>query len=129
MSTSLPALTIRQRLGRKVWGPPQPFGPDGWHYEHKHERGAVIITCSDHEGYDVKIVHASMAFVDRQPTYEEMAHLHQAVWPNGWAYMVFAAPTEHVNIHENALHIWGARTGKPLLPSLSGFLPGVGRSI
>lgn len=118
MTTHFAPLKIRQRLGQ-AWGPPSEFGTDGWQYRHTFERGAVIITCSDHDGFEGEIVHASMAFVDRDPTYLEMAHLQRSVWPGGYAYMVFAPEEFHVNIHEHALHLWGRLDGKPLLPELS----------
>ena len=41
--------------------------------------------------------------------------MHRAVFP-GYAYQVFAPPESHVNIHGNALHLWGRADGKPILP-------------
>ena len=90
--------------------------------------GSVIVTCAEIEGRDW--FHASIAWVDRDPIYAEMARLKRAVWgDSGWAVMVFAAGAEHVNIHEHALHLWGRADGRPFLPSFSVVLAGVGRSI
>jgi len=38
------------------------------------------------------------------------------VWPAGYAYQVFAPPSQHVNIHPYALHLWGKVDGSPTLP-------------
>lgn len=80
-------------------------------------QSSVIVTCADHEGDDW--VHASVAHADTMPTYTDLKALHAAVFGNGWAYQVFAAPSDHVNIHEYALHLWGRLDGKPVLPDFT----------
>lgn len=139
MSTSVSALGIRSRLGRDDWGPPQEFGTDGWWFPNRREHGHIIVTCSDHPDFfdivgagimrPIEIVHASMAFADRLPTYDELTLMHAAVWPHGYAYMILVPPEFHVNIHENALHLWGRLDGKPLVAELSALLPSGARSI
>ena len=113
----LDGLDIRKRLGRDEWGIPAPFGPDGWAYVAKLPHwGQVIITCWDHtDGLDY--VHASISRPDTIPTYEDLKLLHAAVWPTGYAYQLFVPPSEHVNIHEHALHLWGRLDGASLLPA------------
>jgi hypothetical protein len=39
------------------------------------------------------------------------------VFGHGWSYQVFAPPSQHVNIHEHALHLWGRVDGTNVLPS------------
>ena len=117
MSTSFDALGIRARLGRAAWSVPQPFGPDGWILTCLSEPGSVIVSAGPCGTDDQDWWHASIAFTDRDPTYLELALLHHAIWPNGWAYQVFAAPADHVNIHEHALHLRGRPDGSPLLPN------------
>lgn len=115
----IPALEIRQRLGRKTWGVPEPFGPGGWRYKNKFGNGVVIVTISEAPGEPdgaPEWVHASMSRADDVPSYEDLVHLHKAVWPNGYAYQVFAPPSSHVNIHPNVLHLWGRADGKICLP-------------
>lgn len=134
MTTSFAPLAIRQRLGRESWAAPIPYGPDGWHYEHKTERGRIFLTCSDLPGFAKDVIHASISFNDRMPSYEDMVHLHECVWPDGYAYELFVPPSFHVNIAEHARHLWGYRDGSPMIPELSLDisdlrlnLPGVGK--
>jgi hypothetical protein len=118
VASSLDPLGIRARLGRDAWGPPTEHGPDGWHYRAAkgQEPGSVIVTCSDLHDDTRQWVHASISRRDRMPTYDEVQLLHRAVWPNGYAYQVFAPPAEHINIHAHALHLWGLPDGVRLLP-------------
>ena len=115
---STDALKIRQRLGRHHWSPPAPYDPDGWRFTHHTGTGSIIISTADHDGHDW--THASIAWNDYTPTYEDLAKLHHAVYGDGWAYQVFAPPSEHVNIHEHALHLWGRLDGRPALPDFTG---------
>jgi len=114
MTTTIDALKIRRALGRYTWGVPRPFGPDGWMIDHNLIKGRIIVTMSPFDD-DVEYLHASMAFENRLPEYDELALMHRAVFP-GYAYQVFAPPESHVNIHGNALHLWGRADGKPILP-------------
>lgn len=93
MTTNINALHIRRKLGHTSWKPPKPHGNE-W-------------------------VHASFAHSCSMPTYDDLKFLHRVVFGDGWAYQVFAAPTDHVNIHEHALHLWGRLDGKPVLPDFT----------
>jgi hypothetical protein len=114
---TLNGISIRRGLGRNTWGPPIPFGPDGWLFRHKHESGQIIVTCSVIDG--TEWVHASIAFAERMPTYAEIKNMHWAAFFDGYAYEVFAPEADHVNIHDYARHLWGRRDGKPMLPDFT----------
>lgn len=116
-ATSFNALKIRRLLGRGNWSTPEPFGPDGWRYVNLDGTSSVLVTCAEHGGDEW--VHASIARPDRMPTYADLKALHAAVFGNGWAYQVFAPPSDHVNIHEHALHLFGRLDGKPALPDFT----------
>ena len=129
MATSLSPLTIRRRLGRATWQSPEEFGPDGWVFLNHGLRLSMIVSVADHED-GLEWIHASMAGVAWMPGYEEMVLMHHAVWGSeGYAYQVFAPAIEHVNIHPNALHLWGRLDGKPALPVFAGPIPGFEKSI
>lgn len=114
---SVNGMRLRAVFGRADWHPPRPFGPDGWAMLRRDRTSSVIVSC-DLQGGD-EWVHASIAHDDRMPTYEDLTQLHRAVFGDGWAYQVFAPPTEHVNIHEYALHLFGRLDGKPALPDFT----------
>jgi hypothetical protein len=119
VTTNIDILTVRRVLGRDVWSPPRPFGPDGWNLVRGDPEGSVIVTCADGED-GVEWVHASIAYADQMPSYEDLVLLHRAVWKGkGWAYQVFTPDSDHVNIHEHALHIWGRLDGSPVLPDFT----------
>ncbi len=110
-------LKIRQGLGRDEWAVPVPFGPDGWMLQRKDRAGSVIVSEFDwDDGH--RYIHASIAG-RTMPTYEDLTRLHEAVFRGGYAYQVFAPPSEHVNIHEHALHLWGRADGSPVLPEFA----------
>ena len=115
--TSFNALDIRRQLGRSNWSTPEPFGPDGWRFLNLDGKTSILITCAEHSGDDW--IHASIAHADRMPTYAELKMLHAAVFGDRWAYQVFSPPTDHVNIHNFALHLWGRHDGKPALPDFT----------
>jgi hypothetical protein len=115
--TSFNVLAIRRRLGREDWAAPLSFDPDGWAFQNFDGKGSIVLTCADHSGDDW--VHASIAHLDRMPSYADLKLLHYAVFEGGWAYQVFAPPSEHVNIHEYALHLFGRLDGKPVLPDFT----------
>lgn len=129
--SKIPALTIRQRLGRDTWRAPVPFGPDGYKFLHQETYqdtplGSIIITCSEVPGHHLtgdltEWIHASWAWIHRQPRYDELMQLKAAVWPSGYAYQVHPPESDHVNIHEFALHLWGRADGKPALPDFAPF--------
>ena len=93
----------------------QPFGEDGAFAVCTREATSIIVTRADHGEGD--IVHASVAHPKVDPTYAELAWLHDIVFGDGWAYQCFAPSTLHVNIHEHALHLWGRDDGEPMLPN------------
>lgn len=119
MST-IDILRIRKRLGRDYWGMPIEFGLAGWRLDSMVGFGRIIITNSQLPQIpgagDDEWVHASISWRDHMPTYDELDKLHKAVWPNGYAYQVFAPPSQHVNLHSFALHLWGRPDGSPILP-------------
>lgn len=115
--TSFDILGIRRRLGRSDWAAPKPFGPDGWTFTHHSGASSIILTCAPHGGDEW--VHASIAHRAVMPTYADLKLLHLAVFEDGWSYQVFAPPSDHVNIHEHALHLWGRVDGKPALPDFT----------
>lgn len=117
MLTNFEPLLIRRLLGRGDWSTPIAYGPDGWAFTALDGSGSVIISCSPLDGQDW--VHASIARYDRMPDYADLKMLHGAVYRGGWAYQVFAPPSDYVNIHKNALHLWGRLDGKPELPDFS----------
>lgn len=118
MSHKVNALEIRRRLGRGFWSPPEPFGPDGFMFVRHDETASVIVTCADYDdGQDW--LHASIARPARMPSYADLKVLHAAVFGDGWSYQVFAPPSDHVNIHNYALHLFGRLDGKPALPDFT----------
>lgn len=115
MPTHIDILKARLILGRDRWQRPTEHGPDGWRMLSITGRASVVISCAEFDG--VEWIHASMTGPDRVPTYDEMRLLHRAVWGDGgYAYEIHAPKTQHVNIHEHALHLWGRRDGRPVLP-------------
>lgn len=115
--TSLNPLLIRRKLGRGNWSTPIRYGPDGWAFTALDGSGSVVVSVADADGHDW--VHASIARTDRMPSYGELKALHDAVFGDGWAYQVFAPPSDHVNIHEHALHLYGRLDGAPALPDFT----------
>jgi hypothetical protein len=121
MTTSISGLTIRKLLGRKEWSPPRPFGPDGWIFERPGPDPArIIVTVSPDEHDPIEWIHASIA-KPTMPTYEDLQLVHFAVFQGRFAYQVFAPESQHVNIHETALHLWGRLDGAPCLPEFGRF--------
>lgn len=123
MTATVNALTVRRVLGRKEWGPPHQFGPDGWLFQSQTPeagRCSVIVSADRHDDGLVWI-HASISRELLMPSYDDLQLLHRAVFGDGYAYQVFAPPTSHVNIHEHALHLWGRADGRPELPEFGRF--------
>ena len=121
MSTA-DGLRLRRVMGRKTWGVPEPFGPDGWRMLSLDVpvTGSVIVTTSDVPGDPYEWTHASIAWTTQMPSYEWLCRLKEAVWGgDGYAYQVFVLASEHVNIHEFALHLWGRADGAPVLPEFT----------
>lgn len=116
--TNIDALGIRRRLGHTSWKTPRPHGPDGWAFINRNDVTSIIASCAPHDDGN-EWVHASIAHSNRMPTYDDLKLLHRAVFGDGWAYQVFAPPSDHVNIHEFALHLWGRLDGQPVLPDFT----------
>lgn len=118
MATTVDPLHMRRVLGKNEWGVPQPFGEDGWGIVRLDGTFSVFVTEAEWDG--VSYIHASIAGMrDNMPTYDHLVALHRAVFRGGYAYQVFAPPDKHVNIHANALHLWGRADGKPALPEFA----------
>lgn len=116
-------LEIRRRLGRDKWSAPEEFFMEGqWCFTSKKIRGSSIIVSI--AAFDtlgdglVEWVHASISHNNQLPSYEDLKMLHAAVYVDGWAYQVFAPPARHINIHANALHLFGRLDGKHQLPDI-----------
>jgi hypothetical protein len=122
VATGIDILRVRRALDKGLWKPPEQFGPDGWHMVRRDGSGSIIITASAHDG--AEWTHASIAWVDHMPSYEDVKALYEAVFSDGYAYMVFPPPEEHVNIHNFALHLWGRQDGKPALPKFAEIIDG-----
>jgi hypothetical protein len=117
-ASNLNALRIRRSLGHREWDAPAPYGPDGWTFAHRAMPGSIIVSCAPAEDGQ-EWVHASIAWQYRMPTYDDLKLLHRAVFGDGWAYQVFAPGSEHVNIHQYALHLFGRLDGRPALPDFT----------
>jgi hypothetical protein len=126
MSTSFDPLGIRNRLGRDLFRPPIEHGDDGWAFISPPAlpsgHASVIVSCGpapsafgvDHAGGNWW--HASISRRDRMPDYADLVLLHHAVWPNGYAFQVFAPPAKHINLSAHVLHLWGRPDGRNVLP-------------
>lgn len=115
MATTVDGLKLRAGFGRKDWLPPEPFGPDGWLMDRRDGKMRVIATAWEEDG--VEWVHASISGVS-MPTYYALVLLHNAVWgDDGYSYQHFVPKSTHVNIAENALHLFGRADGKPCMPN------------
>lgn len=116
--------TLRERLCEFHLGLLEPFGPAGLRVVLRAPGGtdpvgSVIVSQADHDG--VEWIHASIAFAREMPTYDNLVALKAAVFgPDRWAYQVFAVDSEHVSIHDFALHLWGRADGERALPDFTG---------
>lgn len=116
---------IHRRLGTHEWAKPIQFGEDGWLFRKKNGDGQAIVTAS-HAPDDEQLTgpqwfHASVSRTSGMPPYGDLVRLHKAVWPEGYAYQVFAPPAAHINIHPRALHLWGRADGGIVLPDFGMF--------
>jgi hypothetical protein len=119
VTASINGVELWRKLGTHRWAVPKAWGPDGWMLQAKNGDGIVIVTVAPPpipDDQEADWIHASISR-KTMPTYGDLAKLHQAVWPDGWAYQMFAPPSEHVNIHERALHLWGRLDGSPVMPN------------
>lgn len=128
-----PDMAVSVKRCRRVWrdygynpdvGVWMPHGPAGFKFvlnrfgdSHPSQapHGSVIVSQAEHDG--VEWIHASLAWRDYTPTYDQLKILHESVFGRKrTAYQVFAAASDHVNIHEFALHLWGRADGASVLP-------------
>jgi hypothetical protein len=91
------------------------FAPDGATAIHPDRHTSIIVTRSDQDG--AEWTHASIAGAVVMPTYDDLVWLHRIVFGDGHAYQCFVPPSEHVNIHARALHLWGRADGARALPN------------
>jgi len=89
------------------------FGPDGVHAQ-STEHSIIVSRAEQDDG--IEWTHASMITRAGKPTYDELCWLHRIVFGDGFAYQCFVPPSSHVNIHEDALHLWGRADGLPAMP-------------
>lgn len=128
--SDLDPAAIRLRLNRSgehKWEQPRRFGPLGFIFETEYgqDRARIIVSDGpepDDESDDPSLYwrHASIAR-DHMPSYADLVMMHKAIWPEGFAYQVFADASEHVNIHSFALHLWGYPDGRAILPNFGKF--------
>lgn len=125
MEPDLDLLDIRKKLGPVNFGVPREFVMKHlWVFPGKNDfkGSSVLVSCAPQmtPGFgEMDWIHASISHEDRMPSYEDMAMLYKAVFKGGWAFQVFAPVAHHVNIHGNALHLWGRTDGKNQLPTFS----------
>lgn len=75
-------------------------------YVRKGDKLKVLFSADRHEDERVWI-HVSMSFKNRVPSYQDMCDVKRLfIGPGRKAIQVFAAESDHVNIHPNCLHIW-----------------------
>lgn len=71
------------------------------------DRAPMFIIASAGEGWD----HVSISRKNRAPNQAELSHVHRLFFqPGEVAVQYFVPQREHVNIHENCLHLWRAQT-------------------
>lgn len=95
----------------------------------KQKRGSIIVSQAAYDG--VEWLHASIAWGDRMPGYEDLQLLHRSFFGRRrYSYQVFAPESEHVSGlndpdglpgHEYALHLWGRVDGKPSMPEFGSY--------
>ena len=110
---------LRAVMGRNHWFPARPFGETGYSMVGIDRRRTLIVTGGPNPDDGVLWLHASITGPDRLPTYDEFTRLHWAVWGHGYAYQVFAPKSDHVNLHQYALHLWGRADGQNVLPTFA----------
>jgi hypothetical protein len=120
-----PDLAVSVRRCQKVWRSYGyrlqgwlSHGPSGFEFVlgQAKPQGSVIVSQAEFDG--VEWIHASLAWNNYTPNYQQLKILHESVFgPTRTAYQAFAATADHVNIHEHALHLWGRADGAPVLPN------------
>ncbi len=97
-----------------------PAAPRGWYQLERFADGAsyrchgsqctAFVTC-DREDDGKRWVHLSIAHAKRLPSCQELKQTKVAFLGNGFAVQLFAPPSQHVNIHPYALHLWRCLDG------------------
>ena len=88
------------------------FGPQGA-FADKGVRRIIITDAEMPDGVEWR--HASISRKDKMPTYDDLVLLYEVAYPGGYAYQCFVPPSEHINIHPRALHLWGRADGSRAL--------------
>ena len=119
MSEIINALAVRKRLGREIWATPYRYGADTWVFDNFDGRTRILVSDDPVAEPGVMWVHASISDRHAMPTYHQLKMMHDAVFDGGWAYQVFTPPSDHINIHNYCLHLFGRIDGKPALPDFT----------
>jgi hypothetical protein len=119
-AADLDALAIRRALGRTAYGPPEPMGADTWRYTRTDLTGRVMVSVCPYGPDGAEWIHASMSWMDRMPSYDDLKLVHRAVFGGRHAYQVFVPDAEHFNHHAFCLHLWGRVDGARVLPDFTG---------
>lgn len=117
---NIDAEAIWRALGRG-WGYPQPLGEDCWVFDGHRKR--IIVSYDNLSEPGTEWIHASISHedVNRMPGYGELKQMHGAVFGDGHAYQCFVPESQHVNIRDNVLHLWGRQDGQAVLPNFGRF--------
>lgn len=131
MSGHIDGLRLRAVMGKSEWGVPRLFGPDGWKMVNREGTASVIASFfywNPDSGDLARTlgqpwIHASMTRATGVPSYEDLCRLKRAVWgDDGWAYQYFVPPSNHLNIHPRALHLWGRADDTPAMPDFAAII-------
>lgn len=113
---SIDLVDIRHKLG-STWKEATPLGEDSFVFDGPFRR--IIISIDPVSDPEHVWIHASVSYVDnpnRIPSYADLKQMHAAVFGDGHAYQCFVPPSEHINITNNVLHLFGRLDGEPALP-------------
>lgn len=119
MPSPLNPLAIRGRLRRDDYAAPYPLGGDSWVFDNFDGDRRIIVSHDPLAQPGVDWIHASISQRKQMPTYADLKRMHDAVFRDGWAYQVFAPPSDHINIHDFCLHLFGRLDGQPVLPDFT----------
>lgn len=110
------AKVIHYRLG-EYWQPPEPYGEDSWIIYRTDRK--IIVSVDNYSDPGTPWIHASISYNQswRIPSYSDLKQMHAAVFGDGHAYQCFVPPSEHINITNNVLHLFGRLDGEPALPN------------
>lgn len=98
---------------------PEPFDPRIIRKFVSNDGLCLLVSCGLYSG--CPYIHASISRRDELPTYADLVRVKDMVFgPDRYAAMVFPPKDQHVNIHPNCLHLWGAlHVAQWLLPEFS----------